>query len=209
MTARQRSRRQSRRRNHSEKSPARRLIVAGGLTAGATLAMAGAAHAATQYTVGTLADDGSAATDCTNAANVDCTLRRAVVVANLDTAADKVVFRSGLSGSINLNPGGAIEIKEPLNVQGPGASRVTLDGEDTVGLFYVNPNTYGDPVTISGLTLTNAYMPVGGGRDRQRPRRSDHCERGDQRQRSRRGTERRGDLLVLRIADDQVVHRDG
>jgi hypothetical protein len=126
--------------------------------------MSGAAHAATQYTVGTLADDGSAATDCTSASNVDCTLRRAVQLANLDTAADKVVFRSSLSGTINLNPGGAIEITEPLNIQGPGASKVTLDGEDTTRLFYVNPNTHGDPVTISGLALTHGYvMSEGGG----------------------------------------------
>jgi hypothetical protein len=126
--------------------------------------MAGAAQAATQYTVGTLADDGSAATDCTNAANVDCTLRRAVTLANLDTAADKVVFRSSLSGTINLNPGGQIEINEPLNIQGPGASKVTLYGEDTTRLFYVNPNTQYDPVTISGLTLTHGYvMGEGGG----------------------------------------------
>jgi hypothetical protein len=164
MTARQRSRRQSRRRNHTEKSPtSRRLIAAGGLTAGATLAMAGAAHAATQSTVGTLADDGSLATDCTNAANVDCTLRRAVDLANLDAAADKVVFRSGLSGTTNLNPGGQIEITEPLNIHGPGASRVTLYGEDTTRLFYVNPDTDGDPVTISGLRLIHGYYSGGGG----------------------------------------------
>jgi hypothetical protein len=165
MTTRQRRRRESRRRKHSETSPTRRrLIAAGGLTAGATLAMAGSAQAATQYTVGTLADDGSAATDCTNAANVDCTLRRAVELADLDSAADTVVFRSGLSGTINLNPGGHIEINEPLNIQGPGASKVTLYGEDTTRLFYVNPNTKYDPVTISGLTLTHGYvMSEGGG----------------------------------------------
>jgi hypothetical protein len=125
--------------------------------------MAGAAHAATQYTVGTLADDGSAATDCTTASNVDCTLRRAVGLANGDTAADKVVFRSALSGTIDLNPGGAIQITEPLNVQGPGASKVTLEGENTVQLLYVDPNTYDAPVTVSGLKFTNGYVSAQSG----------------------------------------------
>jgi hypothetical protein len=162
MTTRQRSRRESRRRNHAETSPTRRrLIAAGGLTAGATLAMSGAAHAATQYTVGTLADGGTAS-DCTSTTNTDCSLRRAVEVANLNAGADTVVFRSGLTGSIILT-GGQIVINDSVGIQGPGASQLAVSGYGNSRIFSIDVGTSNDPASISRLTLRNGFVSGDGG----------------------------------------------
>jgi hypothetical protein len=162
MSARQRRRRETRRREHSESRPTRRrLLAAGGLTAGATLAMSGAAHAATQYTVGTLADGGTAS-DCTNAANTDCSLRRAVEVANLNAGADTVVFRSGLTGSIILT-GGQIPVTDSVGIQGPGASQLAVSGYGNSRIFSIDVVTSDDPASISGLTLRNGFDLGSGG----------------------------------------------
>jgi hypothetical protein len=162
MTTRQRRRRESRRRQHSETSPTRRrLIAAGGLTAGATLAMAGSAQAAPMtFTVGSTADT-AGAVDCATATNTDCTLRDAIIAANANSGADTIVFKSGVTGTITLidDP---VAITEALTVQGPGSADITVDGDGTYRTFYVDPNTAYDPVSISGLTLTNGYVGGGG-----------------------------------------------
>jgi hypothetical protein len=155
MSARQRRRRQGRRRCHAGSRPARhRLIAAGGLTAGATLAMAGVADAAPMtFTVGTTADPGGSAT-CTLPSNTDCTLRRAIDLANLNAGADTIVFRSGLTGTIHLTTDPPA-ITEALKVKGPGASQISVNGGGSFRTFKVNPLISYQPVSISGLTMTN------------------------------------------------------
>jgi hypothetical protein len=153
MSARQRRRRQSRRRRHSGSRPARRrLIAAGGLTAGATLAFSGVAQA-TQYTVGSKADTTGAA-DCATATNVDCTLRQAITDANGHSGADSIVFRSGLSGSIDLTADPPM-ITEALAIKGPGASQLAVNGGGKYRDFRINPTVSYQRVSISGLTMTN------------------------------------------------------
>jgi hypothetical protein len=162
MSTKQRMRRESRRRNHSEASSTRRRLVAvGGLTAGATLAMSGAAQAATQYTVGTLADGGTAS-DCTTATNTDCSLRRAIEIANLNAGADTVVFRSGLTGSIILT-GGQIVINDSVGIHGPGASQLAVSGYGNSRIFSIDVGTSDDPASISRLTLRNGFVSGNGG----------------------------------------------
>jgi hypothetical protein len=137
MSTRQARRRENRRRRHAETRPTRRrLLAAGGLTAGATLAMAGAAQAET-FTVGTIDDPGADVSDCTTATNTDCSLREAITEANDASGADNVVFRSGLSGTIDLTPDGQLEITEALAIQGPGATQITVDGGGNSRDFYV------------------------------------------------------------------------
>jgi hypothetical protein len=66
MSARQRRRKENRRRHQRQSRP--RLIAAGGLTAGASLALSGLAQAAPMtFTVGSLADT-TRATDCAHRA---------------------------------------------------------------------------------------------------------------------------------------------
>jgi CSLREA domain-containing protein len=153
---RQHQRRARRRRKHSERSSTRRLVAAGGLTAGATLAMAGVAQAApVTYTVGTNADDSTGGA-CTTPANTDCSLREAISLANANTPdADTIVFNSNLTGSTISLTSGELEITEAVDINGPGASNLTLDGGGNHRIFYVEPTTPDDPVAITDMTLTN------------------------------------------------------
>jgi hypothetical protein len=134
-------------------SHTRRLVAASGLTAGATLAVSGAAQAApTTFTVGTNADPGTAVSDCTSASNTDCSLREAISQANLNDGADTIVFASGVTGAITLQ-NGQLEITDALTIQGPGASQLKIDGGLSSRIIDAHTK-YGDPVSISGLTLT-------------------------------------------------------
>src|SRR5262245_22415092 len=122
MSARQR-RQKANRRNRAE-AHRRRLLAAGGLTAGATLAFSGVAHAAPMtFTVGSL-DDTTGAADCADPTNTDCTLRQAIIDANANAGADTIVFRSGLTGTITLTADPE-PITEAVSINGPGASQIT------------------------------------------------------------------------------------
>jgi hypothetical protein len=139
-----------------------RLIAAGGLTAGATLAMSGVAQAAPMtFTVGSL-DDTTGAADCAMATNTDCTLRQAIIDANGNSGADTIVFSSGLTGTITLGSDPET-ITESLTVQGPGSSQITVDGDDTYRTFNIDPATDNEPVSISGLTMTYGDAGTGSG----------------------------------------------
>jgi CSLREA domain-containing protein len=161
---RQQQRRARRRRKHSERTSTRRLVAAGGLTAGATLAMAGVAQAAPEvYTVGTNADSSSGG-NCTNASNTDCSLREAISLANANPGnTDTIVFNSNLTGSTITLTSDQLSITEGVAVAGPGASDVTLSGNDARRLFSIDPTTPDDPVSISGLTLTDGHSSGNGG----------------------------------------------
>src|SRR5262245_50139830 len=160
MSARQRRRKENRRRHQSESRT--RLIAAGGLTAGATLALPGVAQAAPMtFTVGSL-DDTTGAADCATATNTDCTLRQAIIDANNNAGADTIVFASGLTGSINLSAPPE-QVTEALDVQGPGASQIAVNGYDSFRTFNIDLVTSYDPVSISGLTLRDGYTGGNGG----------------------------------------------
>jgi hypothetical protein len=151
MSARQRKQRDDRRREHSTR---KKLMTAGGLTAGVGLAMTGVAQAAPMtFTVG-INTNSSSGGNCTSASNNDCSLREAVGLANANAGADTIVFNSNLSGStINLTTG-QLAITEAVTVDG-GTQDATVDGGDTQRIFHVNPGTAGDLVSIESLTLTD------------------------------------------------------
>jgi Chlamydia polymorphic membrane protein (Chlamydia_PMP) repeat len=162
MSQRQRRRRDERRKEAQRRGPSRRqLAAAGGLTAGATLAFAGVAHADT-FTVSNLNDSGLGS------------LRKAIDDANNNgngSAVDNVVFASGLSGTINVgsDTGDGLYPETAMNVQGPGPGTITLKGDPSInyvvftGIYY--GGSPGDPITISGLTITggSAVGRPGGG----------------------------------------------
>lgn len=135
---------------------ARQLATGAGLTVGATLLVGGVAQAAPiTYTVGSLADT-TGATDCATPTNTDCTLRQAITDADSNSGADMIVFRSGLTGTITLT-GGQLYISDPLTIQGPGASQVTVSGNNASRVFVVSgveQSTSPELSTISGLTIT-------------------------------------------------------
>src|SRR5262245_26695053 len=168
MSQRQRRRRDQRRKQAQRRGPSKRkLAAAGGLTAGATLAFAGVAHADT-FTVSNLNDTGLGS------------LRQAITDANSNgngSTVDNVVFASGLSGTINVGTDSNYGLypETAMNIQGPGADRITLRGNPSVVDYVVYASICcfdsapGDPITISGLTITGGnatghhFFDSGGG----------------------------------------------
>jgi len=117
-----------------------RIAAGAGLTAGATLALAGSAEAAT-FNVTTLADSGPGS------------LRQAFTDSQASAGADTITFASGLSGTITLASSMPI-LNQPLTIQGPGPQALTINANNQ-GIFQINANAT-DAFNISGLTLTGA-----------------------------------------------------
>jgi len=97
----------------------------------------------------------------------DGSLRQAVDQANGHDGPDVIVFEKGLSGVINITSG-EIQITDTLTIRGPGAARLTLDGNlDSRILLVADSSPDKDsPLTVSGLTFFrgshNATNNVGG-----------------------------------------------
>ena len=88
------------------------------------------------------------------------TLRDAIAQANTDTGGDTIVFAPGLSGTITLNQG-ELDITNSMTIEGPGASTLTISGNNASGIFDISSSTA--DVSISGLTLTGGQSSAGGG----------------------------------------------
>jgi len=91
-------------------------------------------------------------------------LRQAVLSANALAGPDTVTFAPGLTGTITLTSG-VIVISDSLVVQGPGAGVLTVSGNNTYRIFYINNFSSAVPidVTLSGLTLTRGNSGEPGG----------------------------------------------
>jgi hypothetical protein len=140
--------------------------------AAAGFVLSPAAFAAT-YTVGNLNDSGPGS------------LRDAIAQANANPGADTITFASNVSGTITLTTGSLV-INDAVDIQGPGASVLTIDG-NAQATRPSSPTNYGfygsdvvingggggqgrptttlaaTPVTFSGLTITGGSAPNGGG----------------------------------------------
>jgi Ca2+-binding RTX toxin-like protein len=158
MSAKQKRRRAKRRRHATAAARRRNRVLAGaGIAVGATLSGPAAAEADT-IIVNNLGDDATLGSG---------TLRAAVEEAELTPEFDRVLFESGLSGTITLQDaqGGEIDIDYPVEITGPGPGRVTVDGDNDQRIFDIE-GPYGQlltKVTIEGLTLTNGYPGSDGG----------------------------------------------
>jgi predicted outer membrane repeat protein len=121
-----------------------RLAKGAGITVGATLVMAGAAQADT-FTVNSLLDP----TDPGKT-----TLRDALTQAHMSPQpTDKIVFASGLSGSINLTSP-LPNIDYALEIDGPAANQLTISGQNARGIFHA-VGLAPPGLQVSGLTLAN------------------------------------------------------
>ena len=98
------------------------------------------------------------------------TLREALAAANTNQAvgdaaagsyssADRIEFAAALTGTI-LTHGQAFEILGSVDLVGPGASQLTLDGDGSSGVLSIL-GVY--DVSVSGLTLTGGNAAKGGG----------------------------------------------
>jgi Ca2+-binding RTX toxin-like protein len=129
-----------------------RLAAGAGLALGATLVTAGSAEAV-DFTVTNTDQSGPGS------------LRDAIDQANAAVGPDRVLFQSGLTGTINLNdpnPDGPLVINEALEVVGPGADQITVSANADSRVFEVY-TAEGDDVTISGLRIIQGNAKYTGG----------------------------------------------
>ena len=116
-----------------------------------------ATHAATTFTVNSLADTPDAAPGngtCATAAAV-CTLRAAIEEANSLSGDDTINF--ALTGTINLT--GALPVlSSNITINGPGSNLLTVR-RDTGGNYRILQSSATS--SISGLTITNGRTPDG------------------------------------------------
>lgn len=148
MTRRRRKRSEKERRHSREVTTlgGRRLAAGAGVTVGATLLMGGVADATT-FTVDTLGDPGPVGTT---------SLRQAINAINGGTVDPHITFASTLTGTINLNS--RLTDFYPVKIEGPGADRITISGQDTSRILYLEPAfPAGIDVTVSGLTFAHGH----------------------------------------------------
>lgn len=119
----------------------------------ATAAFACAANAAT-FTVTTLNDTGPGS------------LRDAIDQANRSAGTDTVNFAAGVSGSIVL-ASGVIEVFDSLTLNGPGATRLSLSGNQSSRILRIHRAATRAPeildVSVAGLSFANASSSEEGG----------------------------------------------
>lgn len=146
------SSRDAARRDRRRRARARRAGIAAAAALGTTIALAPAADAAT-FQVSNLNDAGPGS------------LRDAITQANAAAGADTVTFAPGLTGTITLTTGD-LDVTGATDIQGPGASALTVSGNESSGIFNIDTDEAvglsRDPVSISGLTLTDGDASGGG-----------------------------------------------
>jgi hypothetical protein len=81
-------------------------------------------------------------------------LRWAVGQANSNPGPDTVVFASGVSGTLALT-GGELLITDSVTINGPGASLLTVSGNNASRVFDVSNSA---TVTLAGLTIANGSV---------------------------------------------------
>ena len=88
-------------------------------------------------------DDGSCA-------GGDCTLREAINAANAANGTNTILFASGLSGTITLQPAlGPLTVTDSVIIVGPGARLLSVSGNGAIRVFSFNSGSN----AISGLTI--------------------------------------------------------
>jgi hypothetical protein len=86
-------------------------------------------------------------------------LRQVVLDANANPGADLIRFAPGLRGTVGLTSG-ELGITDNLEIDGPGADRLAVSGNDTSRVFRING---GVAVSIDGLTVTHGRAVGQGG----------------------------------------------
>lgn len=92
--------------------------------------------------------DNAALTACTGAAN-DCSLRGAISNA---APGDTINFDASLDGA-TITLGTPISFSRPLNINGPGADKLTISGGNSTKIFYAV--SIAGTVSFSGITFAN------------------------------------------------------
>jgi hypothetical protein len=79
-------------------------------------------------------------------------LRAAIAAANTNPGPDTIDFADGLSGTITLTTGELL-ITDSVTINGPGAKRLSVSGNDSSRVFDVSGST--TTATMNGLTITH------------------------------------------------------
>ena len=124
----------------------KRVAVGTGLSVGAALGMTATAQA-TDYTVANTNPSGTGS------------LAEAMTDQDNGTGPDRILFQSGLSGSITLTSD-LTTVDEALQVIGPGANVLAVNGNNAHRIFNV---VSGGDLTVSGLTMTNGNVGLNPG----------------------------------------------
>jgi hypothetical protein len=85
-------------------------------------------------------------------------LRDVIAKANENPGADSIVFKEGLTGTIELtSANGVILISDTLTIKGPGAAKLTIDAQNQTQIFLVNDldSSKDSSLTVSGLAFFN------------------------------------------------------
>ncbi|WP_071518696.1 DUF4347 domain-containing protein [Geitlerinema sp. PCC 9228] len=99
-------------------------------------------------------------TDLQNNPGVDgISLREAIAAANNTAGADTILLASSVTGSIVLD-GNPLQISDDLTIDGPGASYLKIDANNTSRVVSVTEDV---PVTLEGITITGGLTSSGGG----------------------------------------------
>ena len=91
-------------------------------------------------------------------------LRQAVMAAEANPGPDVIAFNPAVKGTITLTSG-QIPITTDLVINGPGADKLTVSGNDSSRIFAVAGGSVASTaitVSVSGLTLTHGYAASGG-----------------------------------------------
>ncbi|HWS72451.1 MAG TPA: right-handed parallel beta-helix repeat-containing protein, partial [Thermoanaerobaculia bacterium] len=129
--------------------PLQKAVTTGAVAAGLAVLAAPSADAAT-FTVTNTSDAGAGS------------LRDAIAQANNNLGADVITFNASVTGTITLTTG-QLYISDDLDVQGPGASVLTVSGNNSSRVFYIYNSDALINVTLSGLTITQGTANIGGG----------------------------------------------
>src|SRR5262249_46297729 len=80
-------------------------------------------------------------------------LRAAITAANTNPGADVIAFAPGLRGTVTLTSG-ELNITEGLQIDGPGANKLAVSGNDVSRVFNIGS---GATVSIDDLTVTHGH----------------------------------------------------
>ena len=125
----------------------RSIILTGGAVAAATGVVTGPAHAVVDSVEVTNLDD-----IVTLGVPLEGSLRWAIEQANSDPDLTTITFASGLTGTITLTDG-PLTPYYAVDIQGPGAALLRVDGDDQSTVFYIS-GSVGGTSTISDITIS-------------------------------------------------------
>ncbi|MBX7105146.1 MAG: hypothetical protein K1X57_13780 [Gemmataceae bacterium] len=94
----------------------------------------------------------------------DLSLREALTIANGVSGPDTITFDPVVFASPQtITLGSTLSVTDALTINGPGANKVTLSGNNAVRVMAIDTPSSGQKITVSGLKIANGFSAQGGG----------------------------------------------